>query len=141
MQDETEKETVAGILTLLTHLIKFKDVNSMVGVDSARKHHFPGMIRDKCNRLFKDSDTGGRRIPDDKVNLLISYVLVLSLHVDKFKTDFEDIAKDLRMSSMDVRRHFENLGCKFSVENSIRFATLPVPLQFPQITRRRKRQR
>ncbi|KAJ0244794.1 DNA binding / DNA-directed RNA polymerase [Hirschfeldia incana] len=137
-KDETEKETVAGILTLLTHLIKFKDVNSMVGVDSARKHHFPTLIRDKCNRLFKDFDTS-RRIPDDKVNLLISYVLVLTLHVDKFKTDFEDIAKDLRMSSMDLRKHFENLGCKFSVENKIRLATLPVPLQFPQIMRRRKK--
>ncbi|KAF8081428.1 hypothetical protein N665_0887s0015 [Sinapis alba] len=139
-KDEREKETVSGILTFLTHLIKFKDVNSMVGVDSARNHKFPSTIREKCNRLFKDSDIT-RWLPADKTNLLISYVLVLTLHVDKFKTDFEDIAKDLRMGSVELRKHFENLGCKFSVENSIRVATLPVPLQFPQTMRRRKTKR
>ncbi|CAN6991537.1 hypothetical protein IGI04_003647 [Brassica rapa subsp. trilocularis] len=138
-KDETEKETAAGILTFITHLIKFKDVNSMVGLESARSHRFPPTIREKCNRLFKDSETS--RLPDDKINLLISYVLVLTLHVDKFKTDFEDIAKDLRMSSVDLRKHFENLGCKFAVENSIRVATLPVPLKFPQIMRRRTKRR
>ncbi|CAH8359858.1 unnamed protein product [Eruca vesicaria subsp. sativa] len=139
-KDETEKETVAGILTFITHLIKFKDDNTLVGRDSARGHKFPPSIREKCKRLFMDSDAGWR-MPDDKTNLLISYVLVLTLHVDKFKTDFEDIAKDLRMSSVDLRKHFENLGCKFAVENSIRVATLPVPLKFPEIMRRRKRQR
>ncbi|KAL0719504.1 hypothetical protein Bca4012_068828 [Brassica carinata] len=140
-KDETEKETVAGILTLLTHLIRFKDENSMSGFDSAKYHKIPNNIREKCNRLFKDIDSASRYLTADKINLLISYVLVLTLHVDTFKTDFEDIAKDLRMGSVELRRHFENLGCKFSVENSIHVATLPVPLQFPQIIRRRKRQR
>ncbi|ESQ48600.1 hypothetical protein EUTSA_v10020760mg [Eutrema salsugineum] len=137
IKDDAEKQSVCGVLSFLTHLVKFKDMNSMDGFDSAKNHKFPPIVRQKCKTLFKDSDS--TRIPVDKINLLISYVLVLTLHVDKFKTDPEDIAKDLRMSSFDLRKHFENLGCKFSREKSTFLATLPVPLKFQQITRRRKR--
>ncbi|CAN8259425.1 unnamed protein product [Cochlearia groenlandica] len=137
IRDVTEKETVSGVLSLLTHLVKFKDMNSMNGFDSAKDHRLPAIIRQKCKSLFKDSDA--ERMPVSKINLLISYVLVLSLHVDKFKTDPEDIAKDLRMSTVDLRKHFENLGCKFVKEKTVALATLPVPLKFPEVLRRRRR--
>ncbi|CAH2053765.1 unnamed protein product [Thlaspi arvense] len=137
IRDETEKQTVSCVLSLLTHLVKFKDINSMDGFDSAKNHKFPAIIRQKCKSLFKDSDAD--RMPADKINLLISYVLVLSLHVDKFKTDPEDIAADLRISPVGLRRHFDALGCKFAREKKIFLATLPVPLKFPETSMRRKR--
>lgn len=139
MQDDTELQTVSGSLTLLTHLVKFKDKNSMNGFDSAKDHKIPEIIHRKFVSLFKDPESV--RIPVDKTNLLISYVLVLALHVDNFKTDPEDIAKDLRMSTVALRTHFENLGCKFLKEKATTVATLPTPLNFPQIRRRRKTQK
>lgn len=137
LQDETEKQKVSCVLSLLTHFVKFKDMNSMVGFDSAKDHRFPGIIRQKCKSLFKDHESD--KIPIDKINLLIRYVLVLSLHVDKFKTDPEDIAKDLRVSKVDLRKQFVNLGCKFERDNTVLLATLPVPLEFPQVMRKRRR--
>ncbi|KAL1212063.1 hypothetical protein V5N11_028272 [Cardamine amara subsp. amara] len=141
IKDETEKETVSGVLSLLTHLIKFKDMNSMNGFDSAKDHRLPKIIRQKCTSLFRDPES--ERIPVDKAYLLISYILVLSLHVDNFKSDPEDIAKDLRMDAFDLRKHFENLGCKISrgKGTTTTFATLPTPLKFPEIRRRRKTQK
>lgn len=136
MQDDMKKQTVSGALTLLTHLVKFKDRNSMNGFDSAKNHKMPDIFRRKFQSMFKDSES--ERIPVDKANLLISYVLVLSLHVDNFKTDPEDIAKDLRISTVELRKHFQQLGCKFVKQNSTMVATLPTPLNFPEVNRRRK---
>ncbi|KAL1195588.1 hypothetical protein V5N11_013589 [Cardamine amara subsp. amara] len=62
--------------------------------------------------LFKD------KIKSHNVNHLICYVFVLTLHVDKFKTNPEDIAKDLRMSNtLHLDKYFNNLGCKFVCED------------------------
>ncbi|CAH8260407.1 unnamed protein product [Arabidopsis lyrata] len=136
IKDDMKKQTVSGALTLLTHLVKFKDRNSMNGFDSAKNHKMPDIFRRKFQSMFKDSES--ERIPVDKANLLISYVLVLSLHVDNFKTDPEDIAKDLRISTVELRKHFQQLGCKFVKQNSTWVATLPTPLNFPEVNRRRK---
>ncbi|KAG7577171.1 RNA polymerase I associated factor A49-like [Arabidopsis thaliana x Arabidopsis arenosa] len=136
IKDDMKKQTVSGALTLLTHLVKFKDRNSMNGFDSAKNHKMPDIFRRKFQSMFKDSES--ERIPVDKANLLISYVLVLSLHVDNFKTDPEDIAKDLRISTVELRKHFQQLGCKFVKQNSTMVATLPTPLNFPEVNRRRK---
>ncbi|XP_010487173.1 PREDICTED: DNA-directed RNA polymerase I subunit rpa49-like [Camelina sativa] len=138
IKDDDEKQRVSGVLTFLTHLIKFKDRSSM-NFESAKNHRIPDIIHRKFISMFKDPESD--RIPVEKSNLLTSYVLVLSLHVDNFKTDPEDIAKDLRMSTVDLRKHFENLGCKISMEKTARVATLPTPLSFPQIRRRRKTQK
>ncbi|CAH2071860.1 unnamed protein product [Thlaspi arvense] len=137
IRDEAEKQTVCSVLSLLTHLVKFKDLNSMNGFDSAKNHKFPPIIRQKCKTLFKDSDV--ERMPAEKINLLISYVLVLVLYVDRFKTDPKDIATDLRMDKFVLRNQFENLGCKFSRENKNSLAILPVPLKFPPENMRKKR--
>lgn len=78
------------------------------------------------------------RLSDEKIDLLISYVLVLTLYVDDFRTDVDDIAKDLRMRPVPLRPHFENLGCKISHPNKSMLATLPVPLKFPMPKQRRR---
>ncbi|KFK38743.1 hypothetical protein AALP_AA3G155200 [Arabis alpina] len=137
IQDETEKETMSVVLSFITHLVKFNDLNQMNGYESAKDHKFPGIIRQKCESLFKDSDV--KKMHDEKRALLISYVVALTLHVDKFKTNPADIAKDLRISDVNIRKHFENLGCKISRGKSGSLATLPVPLQFPQAMRKKRK--
>ncbi|XP_010488984.1 PREDICTED: DNA-directed RNA polymerase I subunit rpa49 [Camelina sativa] len=136
---DSEKKMLSAALSLLTYLVKFKDMNSTVGLDSANGHEFPGIIRQKCFSLFKDPFPRTNEITVDKTNLLISYVLVLSLHVDNFKTDPEDIAQDLRMSAIDLRKHLVSLGCKLSWEKSTLVATLPTPLKFSDSKLKTKR--
>ncbi|KAG4990642.1 hypothetical protein JHK87_024099 [Glycine soja] len=79
-------------------------------------------------------------LPSEKINLLICYVLVLTLFSDEFRTDYTDIAKDLSMNILPVRQLYEHLGCKISPQKNILYATLPVPLKFPEL-RLRKRKR
>lgn len=137
VKDEEVKESLACIFSYINHLIKFKDKNSMDGFSSAKDHKLPNILTQKFNDMFANPDS--KRLADDKRDLLISYVLVLTLFADNFKTEFSDIAKDLRMSTGSLRRHFEHLGCKFIRENSIMLATLPAPLKFPQVRMNRRR--
>lgn len=132
-----EKKKLSCIFSYITHLIKFKDLHSMDAFKSAKHHHFPSILRQKFSNMFAGRED--KNMSPEKHNLLISYVLVLTLYADEFRTDYSDIAKDLRMSSIQLRTHFEHLGCKISRQNSILFATLPVPLQFPQTRQKRRR--
>lgn len=132
-----ERKTRSCIFSYITHLVKFKDQNSMDGAASAKSHIIPGILRKKFLSQFSNPEA--KRLADDKIHLLISYVLVLTLHAENFKTDLSDIAKDLRMSEVKLRDHFEKLGCKLKRENKVLFATLPVPLQFPKPRQRRRR--
>ncbi|KAK1416905.1 hypothetical protein QVD17_26024 [Tagetes erecta] len=138
VKDEEVKESLACIFSYITHLIKFKDKNSMDGFSSAKHHKFPNILTQKFKSMFANT-TESKRLADDKRDLLISYVLVLTLFVDNFKTEFSDIAKDLRMPTVALRPHFEFLGCKFVRENNVMLATLPAPLKFPEIRNRRRR--
>ncbi|XP_073064522.1 uncharacterized protein [Primulina eburnea] len=136
VEDEEEKRQMAGILSYITHLIKFKDRNSMDGVSSAKRHKFPSIFSQKFSSMFGSNQ---RRIPDEKQQLLISYVLVLSMFADNFRSDPSDIAKDLRMNSISLRPHYEYLGCKFVSDNKVLVATLPLPLEFHTTKRKRRR--
>ncbi|KAJ8770598.1 hypothetical protein K2173_018089 [Erythroxylum novogranatense] len=136
IEDEAEKKTLSSIFSYITHLIKFKDLHSLDGASSAKKHRFPSIIRMRFMEMFVPE---ARKLPLEKINLLISYVLVLSLYADKFRSNLADIAMDLRMSPVTLRAHFENLGCKFVRENKLLIATLPVPLQFPKPRPKRRR--
>ncbi|KAH6757811.1 hypothetical protein C2S52_023301 [Perilla frutescens var. hirtella] len=136
-KDESNKRRIAGILSYITHLIKFKDRHSMDGVSSAKRHKLPTILSQKFSTMF--ASTKDKRIPADKLNLLINYVVVLSLFADDFLSDPSDITKDLRMNPVDLRSHYEYLGCKFVRENQVLLATLPVPLEFQTIKRKRRR--
>ncbi|KDP40736.1 hypothetical protein JCGZ_24735 [Jatropha curcas] len=138
IQDEVEKKTLSRIFSYITHLIKFKDMHSLDGAASAKNHRFPSILRQKFMNMFTP---GSRTLPIEKIDLLISYVLVLTLYVDDFRSNPTDIAKDLRMSPVDLRVHFENLGCKGVNENKSFVATLPVPLKFQTVKRGRGRPR
>ncbi|KAK7329166.1 hypothetical protein VNO77_23315 [Canavalia gladiata] len=137
MKDESEKKKLSCIFSYINHLIKFKDQHSF-NVFSAKGHKIPNILRHKFSTMFAVSES--KRLPPEKINLLISYVLVLTLFSDEFRTDYTDIAKDLSMSAMPVRQLYEHLGCKISRQKDMWFATLPVPLKFPDL-RQRKRKR
>ena len=109
----------------------------MGDVSSAKGHKIPSMLRQKFSSMFPTAES--RRLSADKINLLISHVLVLSLFADEFSSDPADIAKDLRTSPYDLRLHFDNLGCKFIRKNNLSLATLPIPLQFPELRQKRRR--
>ncbi|KAL3511651.1 hypothetical protein ACH5RR_024368 [Cinchona calisaya] len=136
-EGEVEKRQLAGIFSYITHLIKFKDKHSMDGVSSAKYHKIPGFLFQKFSSLFANPDS--KRIADEKRDLLVSYILVLTLYVDNFRTDLLDIAKDLRMNAVALRPHYEYLGCKLVREKQLLLATLPLPLQFPTVRRKRRR--
>ncbi|KAK6128043.1 hypothetical protein DH2020_038207 [Rehmannia glutinosa] len=137
IKDESMRRRMAGIFSYITHLIKYKDKHSMDGVSSTKRHKLPSILSQKFSSLF--GSTKNDRIPDEKQKLLISYVLVLSLFADDFRSDPSDIAKDLRMNPLTLRPHYEYLGCKFVRENKVLLATLPVPLEFQTIKRKRRR--
>ncbi|XP_022151610.1 DNA-directed RNA polymerase I subunit rpa49 [Momordica charantia] len=137
IQDEEEKKKLCCIFSYITHLIKFKDQNSMDGVSSAKGHKIPSMLRQKFSSMFSLLES--RRLSPEKSDLLISHVLVLTLFADEFSSDPSDIAKDLRTSPFTLRLHFDNLGCKFIRKNNLSLVTLPVPLKFPQLSLKRRR--
>ncbi|WMV34079.1 hypothetical protein MTR67_027464 [Solanum verrucosum] len=137
IQDEDEKKRLAGIFSFITHLVKFKDKHSMDGVSSAKHHKFPGILSQKFTSMFSISDS--KRLPEEKVTLLINYVLVLTLFADDFRSDPSDIAKDLRINAVALRPFYEYLGCKLVREKNVVLATLPVPLVFPSVRRKRRR--
>lgn len=111
----------------------------MDGVSSAKHHKLPTILSQKFSTMF--ASTKDKRIPEEKLNLLISYVLVLSLFADDFRSDPSDIAKDLRMNPLTLRTHYEYLGCKFVRQNQTVMATLPLPLEFQTMKMKRKRRR
>ncbi|PON96198.1 RNA polymerase I associated factor, A49-like [Trema orientale] len=136
IEDEDEKKSLSGIFSYITHLVKFKDQNSMDGASSAKNHKMPRILRQKFESMF---DPVSRKLSPEKHNLLISYVLVLSLYADEFRSDLSDIAKDLKISSAALREHYEHLGCKLVQAKKIWYATLPVPLKFPSLRQKRRR--
>ncbi|KAL3618217.1 hypothetical protein CASFOL_038538 [Castilleja foliolosa] len=139
IEDESKRRRMAGILSYMTHLIKYKDRHSMDGVSSSRRHKLPSILAQKFSSMF--NTTKENRIPDDKQNLLISYVLVLSLFADDFRSDMSDIAKDLRINSLALRPRYEYLGCKLvrdKKDKKVLLATLPVPLKFQKPNKKRR---
>nr|GEY50485.1 DNA-directed RNA polymerase I subunit RPA49 [Tanacetum cinerariifolium] len=114
--DEEERKSLACIYSYINHLIKFNDKHSRFS--SAKHHKLPNILTQKLNDMFAITEPESR-LSDNKRDLLISYVLVLTLIVDNFKTEFSDIAKDLRMPTRVLRPHYEFLGCKFTIENNI----------------------
>ncbi|KAL6211210.1 hypothetical protein ACLB2K_016437 [Fragaria x ananassa] len=115
--DEDKKNKLTCIFSYIMHLIKFNDLHSKErhghGIpsekaSSAKAHRFPGIIRDKFASMF-DAVSGS--LSTKKRNLLISYVLVLTLFADEFQTSLTDKASDLRMKSPDLRKHYEAARC------------------------------
>lgn len=84
---------------------------------------------------------GSDMVSMEKKELLIGYILVLTLFADKFLSDPSDIARDLKMTVHSLKPYYQQLGCKLVQEAAFQRAlmTLPVPLQFPEPKRNRRR--
>uniref|UniRef100_A0A7N0RIN6 DNA-directed RNA polymerase I subunit rpa49 n=1 Tax=Kalanchoe fedtschenkoi TaxID=63787 RepID=A0A7N0RIN6_KALFE len=137
IQDDAERMKMACIFSYITHLIKFKDQHS-ADASSAKRHHIPSIVKQKLSTMFSTPEI--HTLTREKISFLISHVLVLTLFADDFRTDITDIAKDLKMSSIVLRDHVQHLGCKFVRDgNKASLATLPIPLQFPDQGKRKRR--
>ncbi|KAF6175007.1 hypothetical protein GIB67_026495 [Kingdonia uniflora] len=137
--DYYEKKKLACILSFMNHLIKFKEQKSMDKSAPAKHHKIPSILAKRFRTVFVE-DSQKIELSGEKRNLLISYVLVLTLLADNFSTDITDIARDLKMSNVSLRDHYKNLGCKLSREGKLMLVTLPVPLQFPKPKMSRRRE-
>ncbi|KAF9598913.1 hypothetical protein IFM89_032767 [Coptis chinensis] len=119
MQSGTKISSDAYPSFVCNRIHKLMEIKTFVDFDPIRKRNFPSV---------------------EKQNFLISHVLVLALIADGYRTDMSDIARDLKMEVISVRKHYLNLGCKLKLEGKVLYATLPVPLEFPKpSTRKRKR--
>jgi DNA-directed RNA polymerase I subunit RPA49 len=108
----------------------------MDGVSSSKQHKIPNILRRRFSTMFAVSES--RRMPPEKINLLDSYILVLTLFSDEFHTDYSDISKDLRMNKVSVTQIYKHLGCKILTQNGASYATLPIPLTFPQLRQNKR---
>ncbi|KAL6010480.1 hypothetical protein ACLOJK_000913 [Asimina triloba] len=142
IKDEPQKKKLACIFSYITYLLRFrnlpKHLKKPIGVTSAMYHNIPTALFQRFVKLFAGST--GERESKDESNLLISYILVLTLHADGFTINISDIAKDLKMAPVYLKPHFLHLGCKSAGTNNASEVALNVPLQFQQLklpTRRR----
>lgn len=145
IQDDKEKEKLACILSYITHLHTFwerirffKHRAKFLGI-TADGPKIPRIIYQKVVRMFVNPESD--IVSMEKKELLIGYILVLTLFVDKFRSDPSDIARDLKLTVHSLRPYYLQLGCKIFQEASFQqsFMTLPVPLQFPEHRRNRRR--
>ncbi|KAG9441916.1 hypothetical protein H6P81_017770 [Aristolochia fimbriata] len=146
IQDEDEKWKLACIFSYISHLIKFRNLPIKLQKqwpdgkrNSEKFNEIPVICFKKFVNMFVDPES--TKLPPEKADLMISYVLVLTLFVDGFDTETTDIAKDLQMIPVDLRPHYEKLGCKIKTVKKSHRATLPVPLKLPEISLRRRQRR
>eukprot|EP00252_Welwitschia_mirabilis_P016567 TRINITY_DN3654_c0_g1_i2.p1 TRINITY_DN3654_c0_g1~~TRINITY_DN3654_c0_g1_i2.p1 ORF type:complete len:267 (-),score=48.85 TRINITY_DN3654_c0_g1_i2:172-972(-) len=150
--DEVKQDRLAHIFSYITHLVNFNTMpvnlirRLLKARDGGRDEHMtntadsskiPAITLNKFLKLFTESSRQLR--PKGKVDLLVSYVLVLTLIADGFETNPSDIAKDLRMGNNEVRTHYFQLGCKSRGTSSNCKIYLPVPLTLPAPKDPRKR--
>ncbi|KAJ0987451.1 hypothetical protein J5N97_005807 [Dioscorea zingiberensis] len=148
IKDEDELKNLACIFSYITHLITFMNktskgrrFKSSHSSNSAALHNIPRVVHQKLTELFVDPES--HVLSTEKRELLIGYILVLTLFADNFQTEPADIAKDLKIPYSELKPYYQQLGCKIVHDHTSRksFQTLPVPLQFPQTRTYRKRRR
>ncbi|KAH0460706.1 hypothetical protein IEQ34_011369 [Dendrobium chrysotoxum] len=148
IQDEVEKTQFACILSYITHLINFRKVAESARwkdrpdyTEAMSKFMIPSVVFHRFLALFLDPVSNV--ISSEKSELLICYILVLTLYADDFLTDSTDIEKDLAITRESLRPYFLHLGCKaHSLGPSKKSKmTLPVPLVFQDLKKRRVRVR
>ncbi|KAJ4814499.1 DNA-directed RNA polymerase I subunit rpa49 [Rhynchospora pubera] len=140
--NDEEKEEFACILSYITHLITFWESYNRAsrwkhGQNKAGENRksIPQIVYQKLMGLFMNSESNV--LSTEKHELLVGYILVLTLFADNFQCDTTDIAKDLKMTWPKLKLYYLQLGCKAAGT----FVTLPVPLQIPDLIRKTKNQR
>ncbi|KAJ6809540.1 DNA-directed RNA polymerase I subunit rpa49 [Iris pallida] len=146
-KDQEEKEKFACILSYITHLVNFwkltgvgtagrfkssRPLSNILG-EALNKYKIPRVVFQRFMKLFVDAELDV--IPTEKKELLIGYILVLTLFADKFRSDASDITKDLGLTNVNL--YFLQLGCK--TEKG--FWTLTAPLKLRPVKRRGRKQK
>ncbi|XP_077984493.1 DNA-directed RNA polymerase I subunit RPA49-like [Glandiceps talaboti] len=70
---------------------------------------------------------------------LLSYIILISLHIDEFELHLNQLHSDLKIGLQKILSHVRNIGCKITTKKSLRgseegiqrIATLPLPLKLP----------
>ncbi|KAK8965906.1 hypothetical protein KSP40_PGU008066 [Platanthera guangdongensis] len=144
IQDEAKKKKLACILSYITHLINFWKVAVAARpkanpnfMEAMFKYEVPQVVFQKFMTMFLDSNV----LSSEKNELLISYILVLTLFADDFHTNSADIERDLAMDRTSLRPYFQQLGCEvLKVNNFVPSEiVLSVPLVFVEPKKRRYR--
>eukprot|EP01018_Ginkgo_biloba_P032135 Gb_37524 [translate_table: standard] len=139
---------LAHVFSYITHLLNFKSmpqhaIRQLLKARTTLEHDtgdertarlmesskIPGVMLAKFLKLFSDSKGSTRS--RDKNDLLISYILVLTLIADGFETEPLDVAKDLKMTLRELKPYYLELGCKVRSAKTNLTVSLPVPLTFP----------
>ncbi|KAL0917273.1 hypothetical protein M5K25_012324 [Dendrobium thyrsiflorum] len=145
MQDEVEKTQFACILSYISHLINFRKVAESVRwkrypnyTEAMSKFKIPSFVFNRFLTLFLDPVSNV--ISSEKNELLICYILVLTLYADDFLTDSTDIEKDLAIPRASLKPYFLHLGCKAHRPAPFKKSkmTLPVPLVFQELKKKKR---
>ncbi|TVU24155.1 hypothetical protein EJB05_26556 [Eragrostis curvula] len=142
-----DKERFAWILSYITHLLTLLARNSSMSKRHRKDNQatkapaVPQAVYRKLLVMF--TEEGSSALSTEKHELLVNYILVLSLFADDFRSDPTDISADLKMTRQMIKPYYEQLGCKVVTAGAFKptFMTLPAPLKFPKEITRRKRQR
>ncbi|WVZ50415.1 hypothetical protein U9M48_001668 [Paspalum notatum var. saurae] len=145
-----DKERLAWILSYIQHLLSLFARNGFMSNRQRkdRKENLtncgpttPQAVYRRLLLMFTES--GGSTMSTEKKDLLINYILVLTLFADDFKSDPTDICADLKMTRQMIKPYYDQLGCKSLSAGAFKstFMTLPAPLKFPQEVTRKKRRR
>ncbi|KAL6654186.1 hypothetical protein ACP70R_007651 [Stipagrostis hirtigluma subsp. patula] len=145
-----DKERLAWILSYITHLLSLLARNSYMA-----KRHKKDRKENQANHgpatpqavyrqlLLMFTEPGSSALSTEKTELLINYILVLTLFADDFRSDPTDICADLKMTPQMLKPYFDQLGCKSVSTGAFKptVRILPAPLKFPQEVARRRRRR
>ncbi|XP_015698036.1 DNA-directed RNA polymerase I subunit rpa49 [Oryza brachyantha] len=142
-----DKERLAWILSYITHLLTFLERNNSMSKWRRKENRatnrlmIPHAVYRKLLLMFVEPGSGA--VSTEKHELLINYILVLTLYADNFRSDPKDICEDLKMTSQMIRPYYAQLGCKSVSAGALNSTvmTLPAPLKFPKEFARRKRRR
>ncbi|EEE52461.1 hypothetical protein OsJ_34625 [Oryza sativa Japonica Group] len=142
-----DKERLAWILSYITHLLSLLARNSSMSKRHRKENQatsgpvIPQYVYRKMVLMF--TEPGSSALSTEKHELLINYILVLTLYADDFRSDPKDICEDLKMTRQMIKPYYDQLGCKSSSAGAFKSSvmTLPAPLKFPKEATRRKRRR
>lgn len=145
LQDEEELKNKAAIYSYITHLVTFMSRMSRMSrgrrSSNAASYNIPRVVYQKFTGLFIDPES--HALTAEKRELLIGYILVLTLFVDDFRSEPADISKDLKIPYAELKPYYKQLGCKMLHDTDLKklVQSLPAPLKFPeQRPYRRKRE-
>ncbi|CAD6256167.1 unnamed protein product [Miscanthus lutarioriparius] len=145
-----DKERFAWILSYIQHLLSLLARNGSMSKRQRKERNenqtnrgpaTPQAVYRRLLLMF--TEPGSSVMSTEKNELLINYILVLTLFADDFRSNPNDICEDLKMTRQKLKPYYDQLGCKSVSEGAFKGSvmTLPAPLKFPKdVTRKRRRQ-